>query len=101
MLPLRDDEEALMARLETRVGQLANLLQSLTKRCEQTEKELRGVREERDSAAGQVPALNIEISKLHDEITAMRAKQLDAATRVRSLLEQIDRLGLFDQKQES
>ena len=31
----------------------------------------------------------------------MRAKQQDAATRVRGLLEQIDRLGLFEQSQES
>ncbi|MGO9242035.1 MAG: hypothetical protein ACLQBJ_14625 [Bryobacteraceae bacterium] len=101
MLPLLDDEEALLARLESRFGQLSNLLLSLGKRCEQLEKELRGVREDRDSAAGQVPALKIEISKLNDEMAAMRVKQKDAAARVRGLLEQIDRLGLFEQKQES
>jgi chromosome segregation ATPase len=101
MLPLLDDEETLIARLETRVGQLSNLLQSLHKRCEQLEKELRTTRDERDAASGQVQALRVEVLRLQDEMTAMRAKQQDAATRVRGLLEQIDRLGLFEQSQES
>lgn len=101
MLPLLDDEETLIARLETRFGQLAKLLQDLGARCEQMEKELRATREERDSAAGQVQTLNIEVLRLHDEMAAMRVKQQDAAARVRGLLEQIDRLGLFEPSQES
>ena len=101
MQPLLDEEVTLIARLETRFGQLSTLLKNLTSRCEQLEKEARSVREERDATALQVQGLNTEISKLNDEVSAMRAKQQDAAARVRGLLEQIDRLGLFEQSQES
>lgn len=101
MLPLLDDEETLIARLEARVAQLPNLLQSLHGRCEQLEKELRTARDERDAASGQVQDLRVEVLRLQDEMIAMRAKQQDAAARVRGLLEQIDRLGLFEQSQES
>jgi chromosome segregation ATPase len=101
MLPLLDDEETLIARLEARVAQLPDLLQGFHKRSDQLEKELRTARDERDSAAAQAQALSIEVLRLQDEMGAMRAKQQDAATRVRGLLEQIDRLGLFEQGQES
>jgi len=101
MLPLLDDEETLIARLEARVAQLPKLLESLHGRCEQLEKELGTARDERDAASAQVQALRVEVLRLQDEMAAMRAKQQDAATRVRGLLEQIDRLGLFEQSQES
>jgi len=101
MLPLLDDEENLIARLETRFGQLSTLLKNLNTRCEQLEKEARSVREERDAIALQVQGLTTENAKLQGEMEAMRAKQQDAAARVRGLLEQIDRLGLFEQNQES
>ena len=101
MLPLLDDEETLIVRLENRIGQLSHLMQDLGARCEQMGKELRTTRDERDSASAQVQTLKAEISRLQDEMVAMRAKQQDAAARVRGLLEQIDRLGLFEQSQES
>ncbi len=101
MLPLLDDEETLIARLENRVAQLPDLLQGFHRRSEQLEKELRAVREDRDSASLEVQALKSEILRLQDEMVAVRAKQQDAAARVRGLLEQIDRLGLFEQSQES
>jgi len=101
MLPLLNDEESLIERLETRVGQLAALLQSLNKRCVEMDKELHAALEERDAALSQAQAAQAENAKLIDDIAVMRAKQQDAATRVRGLLEQIDRLGLFESSQES
>jgi chromosome segregation ATPase len=101
MLPFLDDEENLIARLEARLGQLSQLLSSHRAQCEQLETEARNAREERDLALGQAQSWKAEVEKLHEEMDAVRTKQTEAATRVRALLDQIDRLGLFDQNQES
>ena len=101
MLPLLDEEENLIARLEARVGQLSQILNSHRAQCEQLETEVRNARAERDLALGQAQSWKAEVQKLQQETSAARAKQTEAAARVRALLEQIDRLGLFDQNRES
>jgi chromosome segregation ATPase len=101
MLPFLDDEESLIARLEARVGQLSQVLSSHRAQREQLETEVRNARAERDLALGQAQSWKAELQKLQEESSAARTKQTEAAARVRALLEQIDRLGLFDQNQES
>jgi len=101
MLPLLDEEENLIARLEARVGQLSQILSSHRAQCEQLETEVRNARAERDLALGQAQSWKAEVQKLQQETSAARARQTEAAARVRALLEQIDRLGLFDQNRES
>jgi chromosome segregation ATPase len=101
MLPFLDDEESLIARLEARVGQLSQVLGSHRTQCEQLETEVRNARAERDLALGQAQSWKAEVQRLQEEASASRTKQTEAAARVRALLEQIDRLGLFDQNQES
>ena len=101
MLPFLDDEENLIARLEARVGQLSQVLSSHRAQCEHLEAEIRNARAERDLALGQAQSWKAEVQKLQEETSAARSKQTEAASRVRALLEQIDRMGLFDQKQES
>jgi chromosome segregation ATPase len=101
MLPFLDDEENLIARLEARVGQLSQVLSSHRAQCEQLETEVRNARAERDLALGQAQSWKAEVQKLQQETSASRTRQTEAAARVRALLEQIDRLGLFDQNRES
>jgi chromosome segregation ATPase len=101
MLPFLDDEENLISRLEARVGQLSQVLSSHHERSEQLEAETRNARADRDVALGQAQSWKAEVQKLQEEMAAARAKQTEAAARVRALLEQIDHLGLFDQNQES
>ncbi len=101
MLPFLDDEEDLIARLETRVSQLSQVLSAHRAQCELLESEIRNARAERDLALGQAQSWKAEVQKLQEETSAARTKQTEAASRVRALLEQIDRLGLFDQNQES
>jgi len=55
----------------------------------------------RDLALGQAQSWKAEVQKLQQETSASRTRQTEAAARVRALLEQIDRLGLFDQNRES
>ena len=99
MLPFLDDEESLIVRLEARVGQLSQLLATLRAQCEHLETEARNARVERELAVGQAQSWKAEVQKLQEEMSATRSKQTEAAARVRALLEQIDRLGLFDQKE--
>lgn len=99
MLPFLDDEESLIVRLEARVGQLSQLVGSLRAQCEQLETEARNARAERELALGQAQSWKAEVQKLQGEMSTARTKQTEAAARVRALLEQIDRLGLFDQKE--
>ena len=99
MLPFLDDEESLIARLEARVGQLSQMLGSLRAQCEQLETEARNARAVRELALGQAQSWKAEVQKLQGEMSTARTKQTEAAARVRALLEQIDRLGLFDQKE--
>ena len=101
MLPFLDDEESLIVRLEARVGQLSQVLSSLRAQCEQLETAARNARAERELALGEAQSWKAEVEKLREEMRAARAKQTEAAARVRTLLDQIDRLGLFDQNQES
>ena len=99
MLPFLDDEENLIASLEARVGQLSQLIGTLRAQCEQLETDARAARAERELAVGQAQSWKAEVQKLQAEMSTVRTKQAEAATRVRALLEQIDRLGLFDQKE--
>ena len=99
MLPFLDDEESLIMRLEARVGQLSQILSSLRAQCEHLETEARNARAERELALGQAQSWKAEVQKLQEEMSTARTKQTEAAARVRALLEQIDRLGLFDQKE--
>lgn len=99
MLPFLDDEESLIARLEARVGQLSQVLGSLRAQCEHLETDVRNARAERELALGQAQSWKAEVQKLQEEMSTVRTKQTEAAARVRALLEQIDRLGLFDQKE--
>jgi chromosome segregation ATPase len=101
MLPFLDDEESLIARLEARLGQVSEVLTNLHARCEQLETEARNARAERELALGQAQSWKAEVQKLQEEMSTARTRQTEAATRVRALLDQIDRLGLFDQNQES
>jgi len=99
MLPFLDDEDNLIASLEARVGQLSQLIGTLRAQCEQLETDARAARAERELAVGQAQSWKAEVQKLQAEMSTVRTKQAEAATRVRALLEQIDRLGLFDQKE--
>jgi outer membrane murein-binding lipoprotein Lpp len=99
MLPFLDDEDNLIASLEARVGQLSQLIGTLRAQCEQLEADARAARAERELAVGQAQSWKTEVQKLQAEMSTVRTKQAEAASRVRALLEQIDRLGLFDQKE--
>jgi len=101
MQPLLDDEESPIARLEERVGQLSRLLHDLRERCAQLETESRSAQVERDGALSELQGLAEEVRKSRAENAALRAKQKEAAARVRALLGQIDQLGLFEAHQES
>jgi chromosome segregation ATPase len=96
MLPFTDDDESVIARLEARVGQVAATLEPLRDRCTQLEAQNQSAITERDLALGQADKLRVEVHRLTEELDALRAKQKEAAQRVRALITQIDRLGLFE-----
>jgi chromosome segregation ATPase len=100
MLPFADDDDSVIARLEARVGEVAGLLTPLRERCAQLETRNAELLAERDLALDQARQARAEVQRMMEELDALRTRQKEASQRVRALITQIDRLGLFDPPKE-
>lgn len=95
MNPIRDDDEDVLARLESRLGSVCDVISGLKQRTAELENQLRSAVEERDAALTDAQAARQEIKQFQEEAEALRTRQKQAASRIKTLLNQVEQMDLL------
>lgn len=90
----REDDDVL-ARLESRLDSLAKTITQLRSRNAALEEELTAAQEGRDQAVAEVDDVREQMSRLAEENEAIRARQREAASRIKNLLTQVEQMDLL------
>lgn len=93
MHPVMDDDDAL-GRLEQRVEQLAQIVGKLKSRNAELQRALDHAADERDQAMKAAEEARGQAARLVEEADGLRNRHKDAATRIKSLLEQLEHMDL-------
>lgn len=95
MNPIRDDDEDVLARLESRLGAVCDVIAGLKQRTAELESQLRSAVEERDAALTDAQAARQEVKQFQEEAEALRTRQKQAASRIKTLLNQVEQMDLL------
>jgi len=88
------DEGDILSRLEARIESVASLVATLTREKQAFDARLQTLAAERDRAVEEARAAREEAAVLREENEQLRARQREAFSRIKALLEQIERLEL-------
>jgi chromosome segregation ATPase len=94
MHPVREDEDDALARLESRIEQVAATVAQLRDRNSQLESLLKDADSQREAALRDAEESRRKASALAEEVEALRNRQKEAAARVKSLLSQMEQFEL-------
>lgn len=94
MEPTREDEDVL-ARLEARLELLAQTLASLKARNAELEQQLEQATAARDAAVAEVDDVREQLARTAEETDSIRARQREAASRIKNLLAQVEQMDLL------
>lgn len=94
MHPIREDDDVL-ARLESRLELLADTLNALRARNAELEKQASDALASRDSAVVEVDEVRDQLARLTEENEALRARQREAVSRIKTLLAQVEQMDLL------
>jgi chromosome segregation ATPase len=94
MEPNREDDDVL-ARLEARLELLAQTLASLKSRNAELEQQLEQAKAARDKAVAEVDDVREQLARIGEESNALRARQREAASRLKNLLSQVEQMDLL------
>jgi chromosome segregation ATPase len=97
MNPIREDEDDVLARLESRLGSVCDVISGLKQRAAELESQLRGALEERDAALTEAQAARQEIKQYQEEAEALKSRQKQAASRIKTLLNQVEQMDLLSE----
>lgn len=94
MHPIREDDDVL-ARLESRLELLADTLNALRARNAELEKQASDALASRDSAVVEVDEVRDQLARLTEENEALRARQREAVSRIKTILAQVEQMDLL------
>lgn len=94
MTGIPSEEEDILARLETRIEALSQRLATLAREKAEYDSRLRALSEERDQAIEQARAAREQADALREENEILRARQREAFSRIKALLEQVEQIEL-------
>lgn len=94
MTGIPSEEEDILARLETRIEALSQRLVTLAREKAEYDSRLRALSEERDQAMEQARAAREQADALREENEILRARQREAFSRIKALLEQVEQIEL-------
>lgn len=97
MHPIREDEEDVLLRLESRLGSVCDVIAGLKQRTAELEVQLRGAVEERDAALAEAQAARQEVKQYQEEADGLRTRQKQAAARIKTLLNQVEQMDLLSE----
>ena len=92
--PIRQEEEDVLDRLASRLEMVNGVLARLKERNAELEERLREALTERDAALAQAEDARVQAARLVEEADGLRARQQQAASRIMSLLSQMEQLDL-------
>jgi uncharacterized coiled-coil DUF342 family protein len=96
MQPIREEDDVL-ARLETRLGAISELVQGLKQKNAELEAQLREAVSTRDSALEQSRTATEQAAHLREEVDSLHSRQKQAATRIKTLLNQVEQMDLLSE----
>jgi len=95
MQAIREDEEDALGRLERRLEAISEIISGLKRRNAELEAQLREAAAARDAAQAQARSATEEAAQMRDELEGLRSRQKQAATRIKSLLNQVEQMDLL------
>lgn len=95
MQPIREDEEDILARLEGRLENVNAVVARLRNRIAELEDQLRDSNLARQNAEASVAGFQSEVDRLRQEADDLRHRQKVAATRIKTLLSQVEQMDLL------
>jgi FtsZ-binding cell division protein ZapB len=98
MHPIREDEDDVLARLEARLEQVSAVITRLKERNAELETQLHDALSARDDARAEAEAARQQAARVVEEAESLRARQKEAATRVKSLLAQMEQMDLLAER---
>lgn len=94
MHPIREEEDDILARLESRLELVSGVLARLKDRNTELEDQLREAMAARDAAVNEAEEARAQAARLIEEADALRSRQKQAASRIKNLLSQMEQLDL-------
>ena len=94
MQPIREDEDDVLARLESRLEMFNGVLARLKERNAELEQQLREAVSARDVALAEAEEAKAKAAQVVDETESLRDRQRQAASRIKNLLSQMEQLDL-------
>lgn len=94
MQPVREDEDDALARLESRIVQVATTVARLRDRNTELESLLKEAESQREAALREAEESCSKAVQLVEEVDLLRNRQKEAAARVKTLLSQMEQFEL-------
>lgn len=95
MHPIREEEDDILARLETRLENVTGIITRLKDRNAELESQLREALSAREAAETAAAEAQEEAARMRSETEGLRSRQKQAATRIKTLLSQVEQMDLL------
>ena len=95
MHPIREDEDEISARLESRLDGLTGLVSRLKDRNSELAGRLKQAEEDRAAMESALKESQKETVQLREEAASLRNRQKQAASRIKTLLSQVEQMDLL------
>lgn len=95
MHPIREDEDEILARLESRLDGLTGLVSRLKDRNSELAGRLKQAEEDRAAMESALKESQKETVQLREEAASLRNRQKQAASRIKTLLSQVEQMDLL------
>lgn len=92
---IREDEEDILARLESRLETINKVVVRLKERNTELEQQLRDAVAARDAAVAEADQAKDKLAHAADESELLRTRQKQAASRIKNLLSQMEQMDLL------
>ncbi|HEY3441956.1 MAG TPA: hypothetical protein VGK29_14435 [Paludibaculum sp.] len=95
MHPIQDEEDDILARLEGRLEGVNGVISRLRERNAELETQLRQAHASREELSAELTAAREEATRFREEAEHLRSRQKQAATRIKTLLSQVEQMDLL------
>lgn len=95
MHPIREEEDDILARLEARLENVTGVITRLKDRNAELEAQLREALSAREAAESAAAEAQEEAARLRTESDGLRSRQKQAASRIKTLLSQVEQMDLL------
>lgn len=95
MHPIQDEDDDILARLESRLESVNGVITRLREHNAELESQLRVALTTREESTAELTSAREEATKYREEAERLRSRQKQAATRIKTLLSQVEQMDLL------